>query len=1533
MDSETSHTGELIRRLSRRQWMIALAVAALTLGSLSIGWLDFAEHEDASEIINLAGRQRMLSQRIAMTLLLAQREPDRDRQRRYRDTAAAATDEFERAHARLAASAGRLGAGSAIRSAFFGPSGRADAASRTYLSQVRAALEASAPGNPDDNLLTVTTLAAGGGLLTELDQVTALVQRDAEQKDRLMLHLLQGSTLLIVGLLAVAMLRVFRPLARRLAADVAARDRAQRDLTESEERFKAFSEASSDWFWQTDKNHRFSWFQESTHVQNPFPKDKVLGRTRMELRTETERAAVEKWAAHLADLEAHRPFRDFEYQLGPHDQASIWISVSGQPRFDASGNFLGYGGTARFIQARKDIEASLLRLQTAIEQSPVSIMILDARIRIIFVNAHFSAVSGYSKDEAIGRSPKILWSGEMPVALFVAIRKTLAAGKIWRGEMCNRKKSGELYWESQSISPVHDDHGDVTHYVAVSEDITTKRQASLREQSRNRILEAIATGAPMPEALALMVAMAEAELPGGICTIQRLDRTQGRLFNACTSSLSKAVTDATQGLPIGVGVGSCGTAAATATRIIVADIDSHPYWQAWRKLADTEGLRACWSQPIMSSAGKVLGTLAIYYRTPRSPGAEEIKLVELVASLAAICLERDEAEQALRRQEEQVRTLLAEHETVLNNAMVGIVYLKHRRVVSCNRRLEKIFGYNPGELIGESSEIFYATHESFVAIGEQAYRAVGENNSFSTELMLKGKDGNLFRGALTGRAIDPAHPHEGSIWVYADISERYRAEQEALKLLQAVEQSPVSIVITDREGLIEYVNPRFAKVTGYSSGEVLGQNPRFLQSGKTPAETYRQLWKTLLAGNEWHGILHNRRKNGELFWEEASISPIIDDEGETTHFIAVKEDITERKRIEDELEQHRAHLEELVEQRTADLSAALEAARAADQAKDAFLAHVSHELRTPLNAVIGLSELARRISTDPRQQEYLDKATGAGKTLAGIINDLLDLSKISASRMELEAITFSLRALIERSRSVMAHRATEKGLKLVERIDPEVPDILVGDPLRIEQILLNLLSNAIKFTPAGWVELRIGVNACEESRVCLAIEVEDTGIGLTEESIARLFQPFSQADASMNRKFGGTGLGLALCRRLAEMMGGDIGVSSRESVGTTFRVKLWLATGDAGDLPEVARPARKQALPVRYRNARVLVVDDQPLNREIVVALLAQVDITARTAKDGREALNILRDAGPGVFDLVLMDIQMPIMDGLAATREIRDWGAGFAEQPIVAMTAHTMQHEKEIGAAAGMNDHIAKPFETRQFFELLARWIPADKQRLSADEETAAPAEIPIPATPAAVGLAALPSIDTQAGLNRFLGNEERYRHWLREFLAEAPGYAAKIRQTLATGDAEAARQTAHAIKGRVGMLGMSGLHPIATALEAALMRGAPTDELLGQLQARVDLLCAEIQAGLGVAESAEAAPAATARRPAGPLPQCVAQVIVMLRCADGGSDAAIDHCLAELKDTGWAPALRQALAHVRNFDFDAAHRLLAPSDPKAGN
>ncbi|MDP1733659.1 MAG: PAS domain S-box protein [Sulfuritalea sp.] len=866
-----------------------------------------------------------------------------------------------------------------------------------------------------------------------------------------------------------------------------------------------------------------------------------------------------------------------------------------------------------------------------------------------------------------------------------------------------------------------------------------------------------------------------------------------------------------------------------------------------------------------------------------------------------------------KQQEEQSRQLLALHETILNNALVGIVYLRQRKIISCNRRLEEIFRYEPGELLGESTEQLYDSRETYEHIGEVAYQAVGEGRNYSCEVMLRHKDGSVFWGALNGRAIDPADPHEGSIWIYADISERRRAEEESSKLKQAVEQSPVSILITNRMGVIEYINPSFTRITGYSREEAIGKTPDILKSGETPRETFEELWRTIFAGKTWHGILRNRCKNGDLIWEDTSISPIYNEDGEITHFVAVKEDVTARKRIEQELEVHQTQLEDLVLQRTVELNEALAAARLADQSKDEFLANITHELRTPLSAVIGFSSLARPFASDARQREYLDKVNSAGKTLAGIIDDLLDLSKIVAGRMDFEMRSFSLRQVVARSRSVISFKAQEKGLQLIERISDEIPDVLLGDSLRVEQILLNLLSNAVKFTESGHVELRVDLLAREADRVCLDIEVEDTGIGLSEEGIALLFKPFSQADASMTRKFGGTGLGLAICKRLAELMDGGISVTSSEGSGSTFRVKLCFALGEASDLP--AAENGHESAQVRYRDARVLVVDDQPFNRDVVEGLLAAVGITPHLAENGQQALDAIA-LGSETFDLILMDIQMPIMDGLTATRVIRKLD-GFAELPIIAMTAHTMAHEREKSVDAGMNDHIGKPFDEAGFYRVLAKWIPRGKQFMAAAAG---------PRPPSGNGLPALAGVDTRAGLALLLGDEARYRHWLGDFVAEAPAAMKQIRQALAAGTADAASMAAHTLKGRMGLLGMKPLHAIAASLETAIDAGAPASELLLDLERGVAAMCCEIQQGLGAVAPAELAAAAVADElPPGVPPACVTRLIEHLLEGDSDSDLLVAKCLAELKDTAWAPHLQQALSHIRNFDFAAAGAVLS--------
>lgn len=845
---------------------------------------------------------------------------------------------------------------------------------------------------------------------------------------------------------------------------------------------------------------------------------------------------------------------------------------------------------------------------------------------------------------------------------------------------------------------------------------------------------------------------------------------------------------------------------------------------AWKAMQDGADINV--EVPLISAHGHRL-----WVRVQGKAIREDGKVVRLQGAF------QDITEQ--KQQEEEIKKLLREMQTLLRNTTVGIMHVRHRTIVSCNRRQEEMFGYGSGELAGQSTQVLYPDEETFERSGQRGYAALRRGESYSEELNLKHKEGHLIRCVLTGNALDPEQPQEGSIWSYIDVSEGYQAREEARRLLQAIEQSPVPVIIFNRDGQIDYVNPAFSLVTGYTREEALGQDVRACAWGGQTAEFYQAIWDDLCQGKRWRGLLCNQRKDGLPLWEQATIMPIYGSENEISHFIMIKEDVTELKQALTTLGRYKEHLEEVVNERTAELSQALDAALLADRAKDDFLANVSHELRTPLNVVIGFADLARRTCTDTKQLGYLGKISEAGKNLCEIINDLLDLSKIASGHLEFESMMFNLPQVLEKVRSSMMPRVEEKRIALNLRVDPLLPELVIGDPLRVEQILMNLVSNAVKFTSIGGVEVRVNLAAREAERVGLEIEVEDTGIGIHPEKIKGLFKPFVQADSSITREYGGTGLGLALCKRLAEMMGGEIGVTSQEGKGSVFRVRLWLRSREMGEAAAASPGGTKEASGIRYQNVHVLVVDDQPTNLEIAEELLAAVGIVTQRAINGQEALKVLLASGRDAFDLVLMDIQMPVLDGLTATQKIRAID-GFENLPIIAMTAHTMEHEKKRFVEAGVNDHIGKPYEAEQFYRILEKWIPRIKQKPDAGLEKSSDVEFP-----------RLTGIDTGAGLSRFAGKVEQYRHWLLNFSADTPEFLARVRSQVAAGQLEEARKTVHALKGRAGMLGMNELMAKTAALEEQLQNSLPPEEMLAAWQRTVEDLSGRIDEGLRGLES----------------------------------------------------------------------------------
>jgi len=557
------------------------------------------------------------------------------------------------------------------------------------------------------------------------------------------------------------------------------------------------------------------------------------------------------------------------------------------------------------------------------------------------------------------------------------------------------------------------------------------------------------------------------------------------------------------------------------------------------------------------------------------------------------------------------------------------------------------------------------------------------------ELTYIRKDGSRFPAVVSVTALHTDDTIIGYLLIGTDNTLRKQDQDCVRKLLQATEQNPTTIVITDLNMNIEYVNEQFVKSSGYAREEAIGKNPSILQSGHTPRTTYTDMRTTLGKGDNWHGEFINKSKLGIEYRESVLISPIHDSKGVITHYLAIKEDITERKKNE------------------AILLLAKERAEALAISKTQFLANMSHEIRTPMSGIIGFSELALLKEMPADIRDYLTKINHASTNLLGILNDILDLSKLEANGISLNPIPFDLNELRDTLYTLFAEAAQNKGLIFDITIPVQVPRKLIGDDLRLKQVLINLLSNAVKFTHSGAINLSINLLDSKTSKARLLFNVKDSGIGLSGEDQKKLFKPFTQADESISRRFGGTGLGLALSHNLVQLMGGEFTVVSTPGLGSSFSFELALDLSDRSELTNAKQPlastasALKEFAPI-LAETRILVAEDNFFNQQIIKELLQLAGIQVQIANNGAEALAMLE---LNEFDAILMDIHMPVMNGLDATQQLRR-SLRFADIPIIALTAGVTETEREQCLACGMNDFINKPINMTQLFSTLVRWI-----------------------------------------------------------------------------------------------------------------------------------------------------------------------------------------------------------------------------------
>ncbi len=529
-------------------------------------------------------------------------------------------------------------------------------------------------------------------------------------------------------------------------------------------------------------------------------------------------------------------------------------------------------------------------------------------------------------------------------------------------------------------------------------------------------------------------------------------------------------------------------------------------------------------------------------------------------------------------------------------------------------------------------------------------------------------------------------------WLHSVMQEQqaaqWAAEQEAEKTenmnaqLMALNQALDTHAMVTRstpEGVLLSVNDAFCEKNQYSREELLGQRHTLLDSGHHSSQFFEDMQARLNEGKVWSGLIQNKAKDGSLYWGDTTISPIKNSDGKITECISIRRDIT-------------------------DLLEAREQAERANKAKSEFLAMMSHELRTPMNAVLGMASLLKASDLDAQQREYITALTDGGEMLMTVLNDILDLSKIEAGKLEMETIEVDVRHAVKRLERLWAPNAKDKGLDFICTIDDDVPSVIRGDITRIRQIVYNLLSNAVKFTEHGEVSLRVSAKSIEADKARIFFAVHDTGVGISEEAQSRLFTSFEQADKSVTRKFGGTGLGLAISKKLAQLMNGDITIASKPGEGTCFTFILETAVVTQESLKasekESPNPATQKAARSKTR-LRILAAEDNPLNQRVLKAFLQPFNYDVVMVEDGVEALEQLASQP---FDLVLMDVQMPRKDGMTTTREIRASDGPNANIPIIAMTANAMSGDRQRCLEIGMTDYVAKPIDPRVLVTAIAR-------------------------------------------------------------------------------------------------------------------------------------------------------------------------------------------------------------------------------------
>jgi len=810
----------------------------------------------------------------------------------------------------------------------------------------------------------------------------------------------------------------------------------------------------------------------------------------------------------------------------------------------------------------------------------------------------------------------------------------------------------------------------------------------------------------------------------------------------------------------------------------------------------------------LDSISEVTRTSTLH--TPLFASREMELLTTSTNQLVSLIRQREQRERELKELVAIANRNQAKNEAILSASLDAIITIDHKGIVlDFNEAAVRTFGWGCDEIVGQPMVDFIVPPEMREAHerGLERHLATGEGPVLRKrlELTAQHKEGHLFPIEI---AISPLDTDQGAMFTafIRDISERLEAETE-LRLAAQTFDSSEAILITDARGNIIRVNSAFTRITGYEASEVLGENPRLLSSGRQGAQFYRSMWEQLLESGSWGGEIYNKRENGEIFPEHLNISAVKNTEGETTHYVAHFVDISEQKENEKRLRQ------------------AQREAEAAYEIKSQFLATMSHEIRTPMNGVLGIIGLLTDTPLNDQQQKLVKTGRESGELLLNIINDILDYSKMEADKLQLEHTGFDLHRLLVHAAELLRPQAAAKDLTLELTQAPGLTRYAKGDPYRLRQILLNLINNAVKFTSSGSISVRVSDVPGDGDSFTLQCEVEDTGIGIPDELQDSLFEEFTMADQSHSRTYEGSGLGLAICRQLVSLMGGSIDFHSEARKGSTFFFTVELETAEADEVHNESGSDTPRLL--QAADARVLLAEDNAANQAVIKSILEYAGLRVDTVAGGREAVDAVRTRP---YDIVLMDISMPEMDGMAATHEIRKLPGGAASVPIVALTAHALAGDKERFLAAGMSDYLTKPIDRDATLHCIARWTGGRAAPEPEDDAAKSAPDKP----PAGSGEAYVGEPASQPPQVLDLNTLEQLAHdtspqtlprMLAAFRKETVSRVRAIAQHLSPPDVEQLQREAHSLKSSAGTFGAFELQQLAQELELACRNGQAAD------------------------------------------------------------------------------------------------------------